>query len=230
MDIKPFLIGAFLLVVILWLWLNWRDNEYEVVEEPNPEYLQEIGKGRQVFTNEILEHLRLAFALTDDEISNCSCELVKENINRLTIASQDQIFTILCVWGRKIVLSCYRNKNVDGVKLIYMKKSFKLKDNMIDWKKFDTFAYKVVDKFMTAEENDEDFKALITSAAEVASAINEDEAAQILFRVADNFPWTGKRLPKRFATRDYVGLIAYLLKFHQKEFLEYVKSKEDPEK
>mgnify|MGYP003299140991 CR=1 FL=1 len=100
--------------------------------------------------------------LTNDEISNCSCELVKENTNRLTIASQDQVFTILCVWGRKVVLSCYRNKNVDGVKLIYMKKSFKLKDNMIDWKKFDTFVYKVVDKFMTAEENEEDLIDLKT--------------------------------------------------------------------
>jgi hypothetical protein len=229
MDIKPILIGAILLVVILLFWLNWREDSYDVIEEPNPDYLQEIGKGRQLLINEILEHLRLAFALTDDEIKNCSCELVREHTNRLTIASQDQIITILCVWGRKVVLSCYRNKNVDGVKLIYMKKSFKLKDNMINWKKFDRFAYKAVDKFMAVEENEEDFKTLITSAAEVANEVNEDEAAEILFRVADNYPWTGKKLPKRFATRDYVGLIAYLLKFHQKEFLEYLKSKEDPE-
>lgn len=230
MDIKPFIIGAILLVAILLFWLNWRKDSYEVVEEPNPEYLQEIGKGRQILINEILEHLRLVFSLTDGEISNCSCELVRDHTNRLTIASQDQIFTILCEWGRKVVLSCYRNINVDGVKLIYMKKSFKLKDNMIDWKKFDTFAYKVVDEFMMAEDNEEDFKALIQSAAEVAKEVNEDEAAQILFRVTENFPWTGKKLPKRFATRDYVGLVAYLLKFHQKEFLEYIKGKEDPEK
>lgn len=229
MDFTPLIIIATLITFILLAWLYFKEGEYTTVEEPNPEYMEEIGKGRQLLITEILEHLRLTFTLSEEEISNYSCELVRENTNRLTLASQDQIFTILCEWNKKITVSCYRNKNVDGVQLIYMKKSFKLKDNMIDWKKFDGFLFKALDKFMAMQENSEDFKTLIQSAAEVAKGVDDKDAVLLLCSVAEHFPWTGKKMPSHLATKDFVALIGYLLKYHQAEFLEYLKEKEDLE-
>lgn len=229
MDFTPLIIIATIITFILLAWLYFKEGSYTAVEEPNPEYIEEIGKGRQLFINEILEHLRLVFTLSDDEIAHCSCELVREHTNRLTIASQDQIFTILCEWNKRVIVSCYRNKNVDGVKLIHVKKSFKLKDNMIDWKKFDAFLCKALDKFLEMQENSEDFKTLIQSAAEVAKEVDDKDAVLLLCTVAEHFPWTGKKMPPRLATKSYVALIGYLLKYHQQEFLEYLKEKEDLE-
>ena len=218
MDFTPLIIIATLITFILVAWVYFKGDN-AMVEEPNPEYIEEIGKGRQLFINEILEHLRLVFTLSEDEIANCSCELVREHTNRLTIASQDQIFTILCEWNKRVIVSCYRNKNVDGVKLIHMKKSFKLKDNMIDWKKFDAFLFKALNKFLEMQENSEDFKVLIQSAAEVAKEVDDKDAVLLLCTVAEHFPWTGKKMPPHLSTKSYVALIGYLLKYHQKEFL-----------
>ena len=231
MDIKPFLIGAVLLLIIVWFWLNWRDNDViETIEEPNPEYMEEIGKSRHLVLGEIMEHLRVTFTLSDEELKAATAELVSEGINRVSIAAQDQLFTILIRWGKDFTIICYRNKNVEAEKIVYRKRTFSLKNNCINWKKVDLFLAKTLDKFMEVDETEEDFKDIVMSAAEVANTVNEEEVLKLLFMVVDHYPWAkGHKLPSRIALKDYVAFLAYLLKYHPKEFIAHLGENIDPE-
>lgn len=230
MDIKPFLVVVFLLILILLFWLRWRKDYYDAIEEPNPEYLEEINKSRHLILTEIMEHLRVIFTLSNEDLKAATVELVSRGINRISIAAQDQLFTILVRWGKNFTLICYRNKNVEAETIVYRKRTFSLKNNCINWKKVDLFLAKTLDKFMEVNETEEDFKDIVISATEVANTVNDEELLKLLFTAIDHYPWAkGHKLPPRIALKDYVVFLAYLLKHYQKEFVAHLSENIDPE-
>jgi hypothetical protein len=167
--------------------------------------------------------------LSEDELSNYSCELVKQDVNRIVVATPDQIFTILCKWNRKVTITCFRNPNAAGFQITYLKKSFRVRNNIINWKKLDEFLYKTEGKFMALDDTEEDFTILIMATMEMAEETSDEVAKKMLFDVIGRFPWGSKKVPQRVTLKFYAGVLTYILKNYKEEFLEYQKKQLDLE-
>lgn len=228
-DIVPLIIIAAMVLIAIIFIRKMTSESVEVYEEPNPEYLEQLAIGRTNFLNEVLEHLRLVFVLSDDEIKSAVVETVGDQIHRITVAAQDQIFTILLKWDKTMTISCFHNQKIKGQTLIWTRKTFRVSYNCVNWKKVDKFFYKTLDKFMAVGKSSEDFKILLTAALEVAQAVEDKTARELLYEVAIDFPFDGKKLKSRDAVRMYTSLLAYVVKYHKEEFVAYLNNDEDSE-
>lgn len=228
-DLIPLLIIGVMVIIAIVFIRRMTSDQVEMIEEPNPEYLDQLAQGRTNFLNELLEHFKFAFVLTDEESQTPVVEVVGDQIHRVTLASQDQIFTILIDWDRSLTISCYRNKEIKGKELIWTRKKFALKQNCINWKKVDKYLYDTLEKFMAITEEDKAFKDILAAAVEVAKEVNDDYARELLYAVAENYPWTGKKMKQRDSIKYYTSLLAYIFKFHKEEFVQYIKRQEDSE-
>lgn len=227
-DLMPIVIITILLLLCLYALYKVNSNSVRIIEEDNPEYLEQLAIGRTNFLNEIVDHLRIVFALTEEEVSSPVVEVVGDQIHRITLTSQDQIFTLLIKWNKTITITCYRNKEVKGKQLILCRKKFSIRYNCVNWKKIDAFLYDVLEKFIKITNTDETFRDLLTAAIEVASSIDDNFARELLYTVAENYPWQGEKVKQRESVKAYTSLLAYILKFHREEFVEYMKETDDP--
>lgn len=228
-DLMPIIIIVILLLLSLYILYKTGKDSTQFIEEDNPEYLEQLAIGRTNFLNELLEHFKFTFTLTDEESQSPVVEVVGDHVHRVTLASQDQIFTILIAWDKSLTISCYRNKEIKGKELIWTRKKFALKQNCINWKKVDKYLYDTLEKFMAITEEDKAFKDILAAAVEVAKEVNDDYARELLYAVAENYPWTGKKMKQRDSIKYYTSLLSYIIKFHKEEFVQYINREEDSE-
>ena len=196
----------------------------EYIEEPNPEYLNQLTIARNNFVNELLEHLSVNLCFPKESVDNCVSELVAVDVNRFVMIDQDQIVTILIHWDRSVTISFFVNPELSGENVREMSKKFSLRRNMVSWKAISKFCNQVVNKCMPKIDDAEATQEVIAAALVAAEKIDDARGKELLFRVAENYPWQGQARNPQVALEDYAMILTYVVKNYKQEFVEFLKN------
>lgn len=194
----------------------------DIIEEPNPEYLEQLSNARTAFVNELLEHLRLNFALPQEIHDNISITVVGEQMHRINVAYEDQVYNIVVRWDRDVTLYCFRNQDIACEVMVHTKKTFRMRYNIINWKAFAKFCKKTADRFFPTKDEIK-IEPLIVAAKTVSEQVDDQQLLKMFFYAIKDYPWDGSKRTKRMAASNFVALMSYALKYHREELLEFLK-------
>ena len=224
-SLGPIIIVGLIVIFFIYIFRTLVPHD-EIIEEPNPEYLNLITEGRNNFINELLEHLRLNLMLSEDAVKNCTSELVGVDINRFVVADGDRIITIIIKWNRSVSIHFFYNQDIAGEIVVNRHLTLKMRDNLVDWKKIAKFSNKIMDKYFPLAD-EEAFTSIVQTAKQVAEQVDEKAAREFLFSYLEETPWDGSKIHPKKALHEYTKLMAYVLKFHAEEFVAFLKANEE---
>jgi hypothetical protein len=130
-SLVPIIVVGLIIIFFIYIFRTLTPQD-EIIEEPNPEYLNLITEGRNNFINELLEHLRLNLMLSEDAVKNCTSELVGVDINRFVVADGDRIITIIIKWNRSVSIHFFYNQDIAGEVVVNRQLTLKMRDNLVD--------------------------------------------------------------------------------------------------
>ena len=221
------IIGLVLIFGILFYWIKRKEQEIEIMEEPNPEYLELIGTSRNNFVNELLEHYRVDFCLpTQDIVKDSSVDLVRENVNRIVTSVENYLITTLIYWGKKIKITVLVLDPLTETSREF-RLTLRLRDNSVRWHTLHQFGQKVDTKVFNSLKEEDRFKDLVIAAKEIAATTDKGVIIKFLFDVARAFPFEGQRQSPRVAAKQFAMLMSYILANHTEDYLEYLKEEDE---